>query len=152
MNARHESGAYYTPRPVVSFMCREALKSYHLATHCISPHTRGEISDRHLRRRSRLHRLSPHKQISVRDALRKITVVDPACGSGAYLLGMMQELVELYNCLSTVIPLRSNPNYLYDLKLHIIERNLYGADKDGLRRQHRHAPPLVVSHHRVRRQ
>ena len=25
---RHSSGAYYTPRPVVSFMCREALKGY----------------------------------------------------------------------------------------------------------------------------
>ena len=25
---RNESGAYYTPRPVVSFMCREALKGY----------------------------------------------------------------------------------------------------------------------------
>ena len=25
---RHESGSYYTPRPIVSFMCREALKRY----------------------------------------------------------------------------------------------------------------------------
>ena len=28
VTGRHESGAYYTPRPVVSFMCREALKGY----------------------------------------------------------------------------------------------------------------------------
>ena len=28
VNARHSSGAYYTPRPVVSFMCRAALKGY----------------------------------------------------------------------------------------------------------------------------
>ena len=28
INERHESRAYYTPRPVVSFMCREALKGY----------------------------------------------------------------------------------------------------------------------------
>ena len=28
VNERHESGAYYTPRPVVSFMCREALKGF----------------------------------------------------------------------------------------------------------------------------
>ena len=31
--------------------------------------------------------------------LTQITVVDPACGSGAFLLGMMQELVELQNTL-----------------------------------------------------
>ena len=28
VTSRHDSGAYYTPRPVVSFMCREALKGY----------------------------------------------------------------------------------------------------------------------------
>ncbi len=28
VTGRHESGSYYTPRPVVSFMCREALKHY----------------------------------------------------------------------------------------------------------------------------
>ena len=28
VTGRHESGSYYTPRPVVSFMCREALKGY----------------------------------------------------------------------------------------------------------------------------
>ena len=28
VTGRHDSGAYYTPRPVVSFMCREALKGY----------------------------------------------------------------------------------------------------------------------------
>ena len=32
-------------------------------------------------------------------ALDEITVVDPACGSGAFLLGMMQELVELQTAL-----------------------------------------------------
>ena len=28
VNERHDSGAYYTPRPVVTFMCREALKEF----------------------------------------------------------------------------------------------------------------------------
>ena len=28
VTGRHESGSYYTPRPVVAFMCREALKGY----------------------------------------------------------------------------------------------------------------------------
>ena len=32
-------------------------------------------------------------------ALDEITVVDPACGSGAFLLGMMQELVDLQTTL-----------------------------------------------------
>ena len=57
----------------------------------------------------------------------EVTVVDPACGSGAYLLGMMQELIELQTALYNVgVDERS----LYELKLHIIERNLYGVDID----------------------
>ena len=53
--------------------------------------------------------------------------MDPACGSGAYLLGMMQELVELQAALYKV---RIDNRSLYDLKLHIIQRNLHGVDND----------------------
>src|SRR5438128_8569226 len=28
VTGRHETGSYYTPKPVVSFMCREGLKGY----------------------------------------------------------------------------------------------------------------------------
>ena len=54
-------------------------------------------------------------------------MVDPACGSGAYLLGMMQELVELQTALFNV---GVTPKGLYDLKMHVIQRNLYGVDID----------------------
>ncbi|MCY4652570.1 MAG: Eco57I restriction-modification methylase domain-containing protein [Dehalococcoidia bacterium] len=47
--------------------------------------------------------------------------------SGAYLLGMMQELVELQTELYNVV---QDGKSLYELKLQIIERNLYGADLD----------------------
>ena len=54
-------------------------------------------------------------------------MVDPACGSGAYLLGMMQELIELQVRLFNVT---QDAKSLYDLKLEIIQRNLYGVDID----------------------
>ena len=63
----------------------------------------------------------------VADALSEVTVVDPACGSGAYLLGMMQELVELQTLLFNV---GADDKSLHTLKLEIIERNLRGADID----------------------
>jgi len=28
VTGRHETGAYYTPKPIVSFMCRDSLKHY----------------------------------------------------------------------------------------------------------------------------
>ena len=94
VTGRHESGAYYTPRPVVSFMCREALKGF-LAGRDI-----GGVELRPsppVRRPSAIPLgISPAADApAISRALDEITVVDPACGSGAYLLGMLQELVEL---------------------------------------------------------
>ncbi len=123
VTGRHESGAYYTPRPVVSFMCREALKGY------LEGRDTGVSSEA-------VERFVDHRDASVISlsaapaisrALDEVTVVDPACGSGAYLLGMLQELVELQTALFNVgVDARS----LHQLKLHIIERNLYGVDID----------------------
>lgn len=124
VNGRHESGAYYTPRRVVSFMCSEALKRY-LANEC--PTLTIDQLTAFVDDRDPAGIASQADQI--RHSLRNVSVLDPACGSGAYLLGMMQELVELYTILDSDV-LRSNPNYLHNLKLHIIERNLYGVDKD----------------------
>ena len=123
VTGRHNSGAYYTPRPVVSFMCREAIKGYldgqdtgldakAIAAFVDEQNTEG-VGVAQARR--------------VAEALAEVTVVDPACGSGAYLLGMMQELIELQTRLFNVT---EDAKSLYDLKLEIIQRNLYGVDID----------------------
>ncbi len=123
VTGRHDSGAYYTPRPVVSFMCREALKGYLEGQDTgVTPEAIARFVDE--RDTSGISVTSARK---VAQALDEVTVVDPACGSGAYLLGMMQELVELQTALFNV---GVDPKGLYDLKLHIIERNLYGVDID----------------------
>jgi hypothetical protein len=61
-------------------------------------------------------------------ALREVKVCDPACGSGAYLLGMMQELLRLREALFAAKA--KDHKSIYRRKLEIIENNLYGADKD----------------------
>jgi len=125
VTGRHESGSYYTPRPVVSFMCREALKGYlqgkvpDLSTEAIQC-----FVDQH-----DVSGLNLTSAEAVRKALEDIKVVDPACGSGAYLLGMMHELVDLETALYSE-RLLIDTKSLYDLKLRIIEKNVYGADID----------------------
>ena len=48
VTGRHDSGAYYTPRPVVSFMCREALKGYLEGQETsLSPEAIAQFVDRH---------------------------------------------------------------------------------------------------------
>ena len=125
VTGRHASGSYYTPRPVVSFMCREALKGY------LAGQNTG-LAEEAIAKFVDDHNTSGVSIIGAQrlaDALEEVTVVDPACGSGAYLLGMMQELIELQTALYSD-QLQADPRSLYDLKLQIIERNLYGTDID----------------------
>ena len=123
VTGRHDTGSYYTPRPVVSFMCREALKGY--LEGCDTGLAKEDIAKFVDERET--SGVSLPSAPKVAEALEDVTVVDPACGSGAYLLGMMQELVDLRTALFNIgVDARS----LYDLKLHIIQRNLYGVDID----------------------
>jgi hypothetical protein len=125
VTGRHESGSYYTPRPVVSFMCREALKGY------LESQNTGASAEaiRFFVDQKDAAKLTVASAPKVGDALAKVKVVDPACGSGAYLLGMMQELVELMTVLYST-QLSHEAKDLYSLKLQIIENNVYGVDID----------------------
>jgi type I restriction-modification system DNA methylase subunit len=118
---RHESGSYYTPRPVVAFMAREALKGYlETATHETPEAIRRFVDERDA------NKLRDPE--AVLNALRRVRVCDPACGSGAYLLGMLHELIELRTALFEQKQL--DPQTLHDRKLEIIQKNLYGVDID----------------------
>jgi hypothetical protein len=126
VTGRHETGSFYTPKPVVSFMCREALKGY-LGGQLVGAHGHAPLQaiDRFVDE----HDPSGLDDAeAVLEALRRIKVCDPACGSGAYLLGMLHELLGLRACLF------ANKNVdaisAYDRKLEIIQRNLYGVDID----------------------
>ena len=118
---RHGSGSYYTPKPIVAFMCRETLKGY-LKSQCTKDIEKIDLF------------VDDHKSDNladpeaILDALKAVTVCDPACGSGAYLLGMMHELLELRACLFASDKLGAES--VYARKLEIIEHNLYGVDKD----------------------
>ena len=128
VNERHESGAYYTPRPVVSFMCRESLKGFlsgQTGASAATGLTDATIADFVDARDTDGVSVADARKIAA--ALERVTVVDPACGSGAYLLGMMQELVDLQ---TTLFNAGVDSKAIYDLKLEIIRRNLYGADID----------------------
>ena len=65
----------------------------------------------------------------VLEALDKLKAVDPACGSGAYLLGLLQEMIAIRRALQSE-KLVVDRQFLYKLKLHIISNNLYGVDID----------------------
>ena len=121
VTGRHDTGSYYTPRPVVSFMCRESLK----ICLCNKTEETQECLRTFIDDGDATEIRDPEKVLQVLQTLR---VCDPACGSGAYLLGMMGELLRLRDALFQSKKVDSKTTY--QRKLDIIQKNLYGVDKD----------------------
>ena len=121
VTGRHGTGSYYTPRPVVSFMCRESLKICLQNKTDETPETLKAFVDDGDATAIK----DPERVLKVLQTLR---ICDPACGSGAYLLGMMSELLRLRDALFKSRQVDSKSTY--QRKLDIIQKNLYGVDKD----------------------
>lgn len=124
VTGRHESGSYYTPRPVVSFMCREALKGYLADATGIDAEKIGIFVEKH-----DVRGITIDGAKKIAQALDDLRAVDPACGSGAYLLGLLHEIVDLYRLLYSE-KLKADARELHRIKLDIIQNSLYGTDID----------------------
>lgn len=91
--ARKKSGAFYTPRYVVDYMVRETL-AYRFAA--ILPSSGDKVS----RLQALLDPAAPATDFTeternaLIDAIGDLKVLDPACGSGAFPMGMLQALME----------------------------------------------------------
>lgn len=126
---RGEAGIFYTPRTEIDLMCRLALTDY-LANHrggtdkgllydlvfAIEPEEK-EAADATIERAA----LWPE----VDRLLRELTVIDPACGSGSFLIGMLSVLSDLGQRASRVLGRYERD---YELKRRVIGDNLYGVD------------------------
>lgn len=120
---RKSKGRYYTPRYVVSFMYREALKHF-LAETNVAAQKIKELVDHH-----RADEITVPEAEILLDKLDKLRIVDPACGSGAYLLGCLQELFAVRRKLDP-LSRKATPQDDYHRKLQIIQQNIYGVDLD----------------------
>ena len=87
--ARKATGSYYTPRPIVEYMVDQSLKQY-LVTKTAFEETKFDIL---LDYSDEASGLSEAEEKSVIEALNTIKVLDPACGSGAFPMGMLQKML-----------------------------------------------------------
>jgi hypothetical protein len=123
---RHSSGSYYTPREIVQYMCREAIKAFlraEFSTGFLSLEEAQQAIDKFVDQRDPSQLRDSE---AVLKKLRAIKVVDPACGSGAYLVGMMHELVDLRRAL--FVAGQPDADTDFHRKLEAIENNIYGVD------------------------
>ena len=100
--ARKATGSYYTPRRVVEYMVDEALVAY-LRDH-VAPHDgdregleiklRGLVASGHTASTSTVgHSMHEQEIESLITAIDGLKLLDPACGSGAFPMGVLQKLV-----------------------------------------------------------
>ena len=63
------------------------------------------------------------------DTLASMKICDPAVGSGAFLVGMMQEIIKAREILTTYVG-ESPERTAYNFKRHCIQESIYGVDID----------------------
>ncbi len=90
--ARKQTGSFYTPRDIVQYMVNEALVSHlkRVVGVELEPQYRQllDYSDEPLN-------LTKEQRKSILEAVFKCKVLDPACGSGAFPVGMLQQMVHI---------------------------------------------------------
>jgi len=123
---RGKSGIFFTPRVEVDFMCRQAIVEYlvenvELPCEKIIPFVYETFGGEEEK-----VELSKDKLKKMREALWRVKVVDPACGSGAFLVGMAHVLLDLHKCIALRLD-ETEPDY-FELKKNIFHNNIYGAD------------------------
>ena len=95
-SARHEIGAYYTPRAIVDYMVDEALVA-HLSAHARlgRKNLEGRLRDLVGWEGADKDAFSDEEKDAVIGAIDNLRMLDPAVGSGAFPMGMLQKLVHV---------------------------------------------------------
>lgn len=91
-SARKATGSFYTPRLIVEYMVDCALSLY-LQKSTSIPKEKIEALVSYDKIDDHFHPLSEEERIKVVKAISKFTALDPACGSGAFPMGLLQKLV-----------------------------------------------------------
>ncbi len=124
-------GAFYTPKEIVRYMCKESLIAYLTQQLADGRDVPWRVlpwrvsTDSAIRTFVETHEfpgeLEPYREILDR-ALREVKICDPAIGSGAFPMGLLNELWRCREAISTSSQSRAA------LKREIIENNIYGVD------------------------
>ena len=145
---RKSKGTYYTPREIVHYMCEQSLVNY-LATELEDKVGKEDIEklikigesaiehEAEVKSRGKETKTYSYKlPKSVRDnaklideKLETIRICDPAVGSGAFPVGMMNEIIRTRNALTSYLKTKKGRT-IYDFKRHAIQNSLYGVDID----------------------
>ncbi|MCX7728970.1 MAG: N-6 DNA methylase, partial [Bacteroidia bacterium] len=87
--ARKATGSFYTPREVVDFMCDQSL-FYYLKEQC--PNVPEDKLYEIISFAENVPELNEEEKKQIVQSLLNCKIIDPACGSGAFLVGMLHKM------------------------------------------------------------
>ena len=117
-----DKGAFYTPKEIVSYMCRESLIAY------LQTGIEDEATKESIRQFVTTHDVAAlgtndRFRQQVDEALKNVKICDPAIGSGAFPMGLLKELFQCRTALEGI-----SQHQAAEIKKHIIQQNIYGVD------------------------
>lgn len=136
-----DKGAFYTPKEIVRYMCQESLKEY-LKT-SLENNNQWPTDEKEAKNfEQALHNFVTKKEAggiiefeeTIARALKEVKICDPAIGSGAFPMGLLNEIFQLVHKLheankdkvERVWELKGwQPNLV---KQNIIQNSIYGVD------------------------
>ena len=112
-----DKGAFYTPKEIVSYMCRESLIAY------LQTGIEEETTKEAIRQFVTTHQVQEHLPENTDQLLKDVKICDPAIGSGAFPMGLLKELFLCRTALEGI-----SQHQAAEIKKHIIQQNVYGVD------------------------
>lgn len=114
-----DKGAFYTPKEIVRYMCQESLIAYLETNTSIA---KEKIRQFVLSPEEGVADIPKNKKPKLLATLEEVKICDPAIGSGAFPMGLLNELL---NCREVL----SGEHYdRAEIKKSIIQNNIYGVD------------------------
>lgn len=114
-----DKGAFYTPKEIVRYMCQESLIAYLETNTSIA---KDKIRQFVLSPEEGVKDIPENKKPKLLTALENVNICDPAIGSGAFPMGLLNELLHCREVLSGDHYDRA------EIKKSIIQNNIYGVD------------------------
>lgn len=112
-----DKGAFYTPKEIVDYMCRESIIAY---LQNGIPERSHELI-RNFVETFDASLLDEKQRLFIRKKLQAVKICDPAIGSGAFPMGLVNLLSKIY------VAMKSDTDTA-KMKRHIMEQNIYGVD------------------------
>ena len=114
-----DKGAFYTPKEIVRYMCQESLIAYLETNTSVA---KDKIRQFVLSPEEGVADIPENKKTKLLAALEEVKICDPAIGSGAFPMGLLNELLHCREVLSGEHYDRA------EIKKSIIQNNIYGVD------------------------